>query len=101
MKKYFSVRLTCFPDWAKIAVFRSAEKSVNYLDILDCRVSSGQATGIEIVYLTLSKNGDYADIDINPQKLVFFKNGNFSPQFLSDSNIHQLSELALKNIFIN
>ena len=54
--------------YAKIAVFRSTEKSVNYQDILDCRVSSGQATGIKIVYLTSSKNGDYANMNIIPRK---------------------------------
>ena len=53
------------------------KKSVNYQDILDFRVSSGQATGIRIVYLTSSKNGDYADIDIIPQKLSFLKTENF------------------------
>ena len=57
------------------------KKSVNYQDILDCRVSSGQATGIKIIYLTSSKNGDYADIDIIPQKLVFLKTENFLPNF--------------------
>ena len=67
--------------YAKIALFRRTEKSVNYQDILDCRVSSGQATGIKIVYLTSSKNGDYADIDIIPQKLVSLKTENFLPIF--------------------
>ena len=68
--------------YAKIALFRSTEKSVNYQDILDCHVSSGQATGIKIVYLTSFKNGDYADIDIIPQKLVFWKTENFLPNFV-------------------
>ena len=57
------------------------KKSVNYQDILDCHVSSGQATGIKIVYLTSSKNGDHADIDSIPQKLVFLKTENFLPNF--------------------
>ena len=52
--------------YSKFAVFRGTEKSVNYRDILDCRVSPGQATRIKIVYLTSSKDGDYADIDIIP-----------------------------------
>ena len=55
----------------KSAVFRSTENSVNHQDILDCRVSSGHATGIKIVYLTSPKNGDYANMNIIPQKLVF------------------------------
>ena len=38
--------------YAKTAVFRSTEKSVNYQDIFDCPVSSGQPTGIKIAYLT-------------------------------------------------
>ena len=37
--------------------------------------------GIRIVYLTSSKNGDYADIDIIPQKLVSLKTENFLPIF--------------------
>ena len=65
----------------KLAVFRSTENYVNYRDILDCHVSSGQATGIKVVYLTPSKNGDYADVDIIPQKLVFLKKENFLPNF--------------------
>ena len=64
---------------SKINLFLSTEKSVNYQDILDYHVSSDQAMGMKIGYLTSSKNGDYADIDIIP----FLKNGNFSPQFLS------------------
>ncbi len=52
----------------KSAVFRSTENSVNHQDILDCRVSSGQATGIEIVYFTSSMNGDYANMNIIAQK---------------------------------
>ena len=34
-------------------------------------VSSGQATGIKIVYLNSSKNGDFADMNIIYKKLVF------------------------------
>ena len=49
----------------------AAHSSVNHQDILDFHVSSGQATGIRFVYLTSSKNGDYANMNIIPQKLVF------------------------------
>ena len=67
--------------YAKFAVFRGTEKSVNYQDILDCCVSPERAMRIKIVYLTSSKDGDYADIYIIPQKLVFLKTGNFLLNF--------------------
>ena len=54
----------------KSLYFVVLKKSINYRDIFDCCVSSGQATGIKIVYLTSSKSGDYADIDIIPSKIV-------------------------------
>ena len=79
----------------KFAVFRSTEKSINYQDILDCRVSSGQATGIKILYLISSKNADYADINIIPQKLVFWKMKNYLPIFLSALHVHQVDKLEI------
>ena len=54
---------------------------------------SPRATGIKIVYLASSKNGDYADIDIIPQKLVFLKNSMFSFQFVSALDVHLLKFL--------
>ena len=47
------------------------KKSVNYQDIFDCCVSPGQATGIKIVYLNSSENGDFANMNIIYKKLVF------------------------------
>ena len=68
----FKLRIGGLNGRGKIAVFCSTEKSLNYRDILDCHVCSGQATGIKLeLELTSSKSGDYADIDINLQKLVF------------------------------
>ena len=45
----------------KLAVLGCTEKSANYEEILDCCVTSGQATEMKIVFLASSKNGDYAD----------------------------------------
>ena len=50
----------------KHGIFRSAQNSVNYQDILDCHVSSDQTSGIEVAYLDSSKDGGYADINIIP-----------------------------------
>ena len=57
------------------------KKSVNYRDVFDCCVSSGQATGIKYVYLNSPKNEDFADLNIIYKKLVFRKTENFLPNF--------------------
>ena len=77
----------------KLSVFCSTEKSANQRDILDCRVLSGQSTGIKdkncifghgLLYLnivghdlTMSMNRDYADI--KSLKISFLKSRKFSP----------------------
>ena len=61
----------------KFAIFRSMEKSVKYRDILDCHVLSGRPTGIKVVFLASSKNGNYADMNIIPQILVFLQTEKF------------------------
>ena len=50
--------------YKKFTVSHSTEISVNYGDLLDCGVWSGQEAGINIVYLTLSKNGEYAALKL-------------------------------------
>lgn len=80
----------------KLGIFRSAQNSDNFYDILDCRASSGQTSGIKTVYFDSSNDEDYADINIIHQISDFVKTGNFLRIFFSVINSHQLSKIVLK-----